>query len=475
MLAEERREQIVRVCGEAIAERGYSATSVREIAARAGVSVGTLLHHFGSKDAILAAALQDAAKTWNRGEAEILSGPGTPTERLERLVVWLLTDPLCDRLWRVYMAFMHEAVFDEGLEASVLQANAEWDGALAACIREAIDAGELTGDDPELIGQSLTTLLEGVAIQVHGRLGRWDRERGIQHCMDFLESHRPPGRRRLRALPRGRAGAGGRLEQPRRRAHLRVLPRRLRELAGAAADRAGTGRVPRAPRALVPRLPRPPVDDRHALRGRRPRLPGDERHRLARPPPSSPPTRAPTASPASTARSTSSSSATARSGASAATGTSASSPARRRRCWAVRRDEREERRVALIYVEYITPKPGVALQDFHKIAGKQQAAWDQAFAEDELLLNLARTWRIGPLPPYLCIWHQPHTDLEQLDRWEHVFESGSVDDIEDPINLVIRIDHAGCYRPLLPPERGRRGAVLRGVLRGAGRGRRRRP
>ena len=259
MLAEERREQIVRVCGEAIAERGYSATSVREIAARAGVSVGTLLHHFGSKDAILAAALQDAAKTWNRGEAEILSGPGTPTERLEELVVWLLTDPLCDRLWRIYTAFMHEAVFDEGLEASVLQANAEWDGALAACIREAIDAGELTGDDPDLIGQSLTTLLEGVAIQVHGRLGRWDRE--ARHpALPGLPGVAPaPGRRPLRALPRGRAGAGGRLEQPRRRPDLRLLPRRLRELAGAAADRAGPRRVPRPSRALVPGLPRPPA------------------------------------------------------------------------------------------------------------------------------------------------------------------------------------------------------------------------
>jgi hypothetical protein len=123
----------------------------------------------------------------------------------------------------------------------------------------------------------------------------------------------------------------------------------------------------------------------------------------------------------------------------------------------VRRDEREDRAMALIYVEYITRKPGVALQDFHRVAGKQQAAWDEAFADDELLLNLARTWRIGPLPPYLCIWHQPHADLEQLDRWEQIFESGSVDDIEDPINLVIRIDHAGCYRPLLPPARGRSG------------------
>ena len=113
--------------------------------------------------------------------------------------------------------------------------------------------------------------------------------------------------------------------------------------------------------------------------------------------------------------------------------------------------------MALIYVEYITPKPGVALRDFHRIAGKQQVAWDSAFAEDELLLNLARTWRVGPLPPYVCIWHQPRADLEQLDRWERVFESGSVDDVEDPINLVIRIDHAGCYRSLLPPARGRAG------------------
>ena len=80
--------------------------------------------------------------------------------------------------------------------------------------------------------------------------------------------------------------------------------------------------------------------------------------------------------------------------------------------------------MALIYVEYITPKPGVALQDFHRVAGKQQAAWDEAFADDELLLNLARTWRIGPLPPYLCIWHQPHTDLEQLDRWERDLRVG---------------------------------------------------
>ena len=27
---------------------------------------------------------------------------------------------------------------------------------------------------------------------MHGRLGRWDRERGVRHCLDFLDSHRTP-------------------------------------------------------------------------------------------------------------------------------------------------------------------------------------------------------------------------------------------------------------------------------------------
>jgi hypothetical protein len=110
--------------------------------------------------------------------------------------------------------------------------------------------------------------------------------------------------------------------------------------------------------------------------------------------------------------------------------------------------------VALIYVEFITPRPGVSIQEFQKVAGRQQAAWAKRFESDRLLLNLARTWRIGPKPGYMTVWYRPDADLEQLDAWERVFAAGDVDDIEDPINLVIRIEAAGCYRPLLPPTPG---------------------
>ena len=108
--------------------------------------------------------------------------------------------------------------------------------------------------------------------------------------------------------------------------------------------------------------------------------------------------------------------------------------------------------MSLVYVEYITPRPGVHVSEFHRIARHQQEAWAGRFGDDRLLLNLARTWRIGPHAPYLTIWYREGAGLEQLDEWQRVFASGDADDIEDAINLVIRIDAAGCYRPLVEPD-----------------------
>jgi AcrR family transcriptional regulator len=51
--AEDRRAQILRVSAQLFAERGYTATTVRNIAEQAGLLSGSLYHHFDSKEAIL--------------------------------------------------------------------------------------------------------------------------------------------------------------------------------------------------------------------------------------------------------------------------------------------------------------------------------------------------------------------------------------------------------------------------------------
>ncbi|MGC0143390.1 TetR/AcrR family transcriptional regulator [Pseudactinotalea sp. Z1732] len=52
-----RREQLVGVTIELVAERGYAGTSLAGIAAAAEITKAAVLYHFGSKDAVVQAAL----------------------------------------------------------------------------------------------------------------------------------------------------------------------------------------------------------------------------------------------------------------------------------------------------------------------------------------------------------------------------------------------------------------------------------
>ena len=67
----ETRERVLAAVVESIAEIGYPRTTASEIARRAGVSWGAVQHHFGDKDGILVAALEES---FNRF-AEILLAP----------------------------------------------------------------------------------------------------------------------------------------------------------------------------------------------------------------------------------------------------------------------------------------------------------------------------------------------------------------------------------------------------------------
>jgi AcrR family transcriptional regulator len=57
MSAAERRRQILEVATRMIAERGFWATSLREVGDACGITVAGVLHHFSSKEALLVGVL----------------------------------------------------------------------------------------------------------------------------------------------------------------------------------------------------------------------------------------------------------------------------------------------------------------------------------------------------------------------------------------------------------------------------------
>lgn len=111
----------------------------------------------------------------------------------------------------------------------------------------------------------------------------------------------------------------------------------------------------------------------------------------------------------------------------------------------------------LVYVEFISRRPGVSVEAFHFAAGRGQTGWSSEHADDVLLLNLGRTFRTGPEPEYVAVWYTPGAGLERIGDWERIFASGEADDLEETFRLAARIDSAGCYEPLLEPVPGRDG------------------
>lgn len=77
----ERRQRILDSTLELAAEGGYDAVQMREAAARAGVSLGTLYRYFRSKDALLAAAWSHWAA---RIEPQLMRRPIQGTTMAER-------------------------------------------------------------------------------------------------------------------------------------------------------------------------------------------------------------------------------------------------------------------------------------------------------------------------------------------------------------------------------------------------------
>lgn len=112
--------------------------------------------------------------------------------------------------------------------------------------------------------------------------------------------------------------------------------------------------------------------------------------------------------------------------------------------------------MGLVYIEYISRLPGIDLETFRAQAAQGQEGWDSGY-EDELVLSVGRTWRLGPEPGYMTVWHARNAGLDRIDAWDRIFRSGEADDLEQPFFQVARIDVAGCYDPLLEPVPARNG------------------
>ncbi len=78
----ETRREILRAAEESFAASGFAGATTRQVAAKAGVNVATLHYHFGNKEGLYRAVLEEAIS----GRLPSPESTGAPSDRLGRLV-----------------------------------------------------------------------------------------------------------------------------------------------------------------------------------------------------------------------------------------------------------------------------------------------------------------------------------------------------------------------------------------------------
>lgn len=99
----ETRTKVVAAVIDAIAEVGYQRTTAQEIATRAGVTWGAVQHHFGGKDELLLAVLED---TFTRFAARMADIPLSDTSLSERISLFV------DRAWEHFRSRHFRSTFE---------------------------------------------------------------------------------------------------------------------------------------------------------------------------------------------------------------------------------------------------------------------------------------------------------------------------------------------------------------------------
>ncbi|MEU6476933.1 TetR/AcrR family transcriptional regulator [Streptomyces sp. NPDC047017] len=76
-------ERLIESTRELLWERGYVGTSPKAILERAGAGQGSMYHHFKGKPDLALAAIRRTAGELRAAAERVLTGPGTPYERVE--------------------------------------------------------------------------------------------------------------------------------------------------------------------------------------------------------------------------------------------------------------------------------------------------------------------------------------------------------------------------------------------------------
>jgi TetR/AcrR family transcriptional regulator, cholesterol catabolism regulator len=157
-----RRRQIEDVASSLFSSRGYAATSMRDIARALDLQGGSLYAHIPSKEAVLAAIVEEAAEAFHAAVRPVAEGPGPAAQRLREMVAAHVRVVTGARERAKVFLFEWTFLGEERREA-VRRSRGAYQGYFERVVAEGVAAGELEAADPRLAAVFLLSAMNAMA------------------------------------------------------------------------------------------------------------------------------------------------------------------------------------------------------------------------------------------------------------------------------------------------------------------------
>jgi AcrR family transcriptional regulator len=175
-----RKQQIEDAASTLFRERGYAATSVRDIAHALDMQGGSLYAHVASKEDMLWAIVVRAADRFNAEVGPLAASPAPASVKLKDMIrahVGVVTTTQKDAA-----VFLHEWRFlSEERRLKIAARRDDYERLFRRVIADGIDQGDFMKVDPRLTATAMLSALNGIAT--------WYRPDGELSAEDIADKH----------------------------------------------------------------------------------------------------------------------------------------------------------------------------------------------------------------------------------------------------------------------------------------------
>ncbi len=178
---DERRIELTDAAARLIARAGLGAATMRDVAAEAGLTTGSLTHYFADKRELLLCTFQ--ASLAGRRSQRSARGLDARSQLRAALEGALPVDPERRRHWMVTVAFCAQATGDAELADAQRDAYREFRGHVANLVER---AGIAQPDRAVQTAERFIAVADGVAIQALFDPESWPAERQLRSLDDLL-------------------------------------------------------------------------------------------------------------------------------------------------------------------------------------------------------------------------------------------------------------------------------------------------